>query len=330
MKKIILSSLFSATLLMGGTSAFANTVTPEEPTIPPSGEITPPSTEDSTTPSDPILPPETGDSGQGGGDTGTPTPPETGDSGQGGGDTGTPTPPETGDSGQGGGDTGTPTPPETGDNGQGGGDTGTPTPPETGDNGQGGGDTGTSTPPETGDSGQGSGDTGTPTPPETGDSGQGGGNTGTTTPPSSDNENKPGKPTPPSQNVVVKPDGTIGGVTNSGAGTNSNGTQNVPIISNDINELTHIPTPSTPVETETGEKIVSVVDGVAYKQKNDGTLTPISGEVKQLSSGNIAVKGSDGQLKVLPKTGTKQTVMMTVLGSLLTLGSGFAWWKKRA
>ena len=280
MKKIILSSLFSATLLMGGTSAFADTVVPGEPMTPPREEVTPPSTEDSTTPSDPVLPPETGDSGQGGGDTGTTIPPETGDSGQGGGDTGTSTPPETGDSGQGGGDTGT------------------PTPPETGDSGQGGGDTGTSTPPETGDSGQGSGDTGTPT--------------------------------PPSQNVVVKPDGTIGGVTNSGAGTNSNGTQNVPIISNDINELTHIPTPSTPIETETGEKIVSVVDGVAYKQKNDGTLAPISGEVKQLASGNIAVKGSDGQLKVLPKTGTKQTVMMTVLGSLLMLGSGFAWWKKRA
>lgn len=85
------------------------------------------------------------------------------------------------------------------------------------------------------------------------------------TPPiDSDTEGDTGTPTPPSQNVVVKPDGTIGGVTHSGAGTNSNGSQNVPIVSNDIDELTHIPTPSTPVETDTGEKIVSVVDGVAY------------------------------------------------------------------
>lgn len=182
------------------------------------------------------------------------------------------------------------------------------------------GDTGTTTPP----------DTGTPTPPETGDSGQGGGNTGTTPPVSDNNENKPVKPTPPSQNVVVKPDGTIGGVTHSGAGTNSNGSQNVPIVSNDIDELTHIPTPSTPVETDTGEKIVSVVDGVAYKQKNDGTLTPISGEVKQLSSGNIAVKGSDGQLKVLPKTGEKETVLGTVLGMGMVALSGIGvWFKKR-
>ena len=120
------------------------------------------------------------------------------------------------------------------------------------------GDTGTTTPPDTGDSGTGEDteDTGTTTPPDTGDSGQGGGNTGTTPPVSDNNENKPVKPTPPSQNVVVKPDGTIGGVTHSGAGTNSNGSQNVPIVSNDIDELTHIPTPSTPVETDTGEKIV--------------------------------------------------------------------------
>ncbi|MFS1134752.1 LPXTG cell wall anchor domain-containing protein [Enterococcus hirae] len=183
------------------------------------------------------------------------------------------------------------------------------------------------TPPTDSDTG---GDTGTPTPPETGDSGQGGGNTGTTPPVSDNNENKPVKPTPPSQNVVVKPDGTIGGVTHSGAGTNSNGSQNVPIVSNDIDELTHIPTPSTPVETDTGEKIVSVVDGVAYKQKNDGTLTPISGEVKQLSSGNIAVKGSDGQLKVLPKTGEKETVLGTVLGMGMVALSGIGvWFKKR-
>ncbi|OTN93534.1 hypothetical protein A5804_002904 [Enterococcus faecium] len=209
------------------------------------------------------------------------------------------------------------------------GDTGTTTPPDTGDSDT-EGDTGTTTPPDTGDSGQGGGDTGTPTPPETGDSGQGGGNTGTTPPVSDNNENKPVKPTPPSQNVVVKPDGTIGGVTHSGAGTNGNGSQNVPIVSNDIDELTHIPTPSTPVETDTGEKIVSVVDGVAYKQKNDGTLTPISGEVKQLSSGNIAVKGSDGQMKVLPKTGEKETVLGTVLGMVMVALSGIGvWFKKR-
>jgi len=295
MKKIILSSLFSATLLVGSMShtAFAEENLPSNPTTPPSEEVTPPSTEDSTTPSDPVLPPDTGDSGTGG-DTGTTTPPDTG------GDTGTITPPNTGDSGTGG-NTGPTTPPDTGDSGTGG-DTGPTTPPDTGDSGT-GGDTGTTTPPDTGDSGTG-GDTSTPTPPDTGNTNTG--NTGTT---------------PPTTNVGVNSDGTIN--------SSGNGTQMTPIQTNDVNELTHIPTASTPVETDTGEKIVSVVDGVAYKQTNDGTLTPIKAEVKQLPSGNIAVKGSDGQLKVLPKTGSKQTVLMTVLGSLLTLGAGVVWWKKR-
>ncbi|EOE4922137.1 LPXTG cell wall anchor domain-containing protein [Enterococcus hirae] len=304
MKKIILTSLFSATLLVGGVShtAFAEENLPSNPTTPPSEEVTPPSIEDSTTPSDPVLPPDTGDSGTGG-DTGTTTPPNTGDSGTGG-DTGTTTPPDTGNS-EIGGNTGTTTPPNTGDSGTSGEDTGTTTPPDTGNSGNSGGsDTSKPTPPNTGDSHVGGSDTNKPTPPSTGNTNTG--NTGTT---------------PPTINVGVNSDGTIN--------SSGNGTQMTPIQTNDVNELTHIPTASTPVETDTGEKIVSVVDGVAYKQTNDGTLTPIKAEVKQLPSGNIAVKGSDGQLKVLPKTGSKQTVLMTVLGSLLTLGTGVVWWKKR-
>ena len=286
MKKIILSSLFSVTLLVGGVShtAFAEESLPSNPTTPPSGEVTPPSDEVPTTPSNPVLPPDTGDSGAGG-DAGNTTPPDTGNSGTGG-DTGTTTPPETGDSGTSGGDTGTTTPPNTGDSGTGG-DSGTTTPPDTGNSGNSGGS-----------------DTNKPTPPSTGNTNTG--NTGTT---------------PPTNNVGVNSDGMIN--------SSGNGTQMTPIQTNDVNELTHIPTASTPVETDTGEKIVSVVDGVAYKQTNDGTLTPIKAEVKQLPSGNIAVKGSDGQLKVLPKTGSKQTVLMTVLGSLFTLGAGVVWWKKR-
>lgn len=77
MKKMILSTLFSATLLMGTAGTFADTITPEEPTTPPSGEVTPP-TDGGDQPTDPVLPPDTGDSGTGG-DTGTTTPPDTGD-----------------------------------------------------------------------------------------------------------------------------------------------------------------------------------------------------------------------------------------------------------
>ncbi|RBT38732.1 LPXTG cell wall anchor domain-containing protein [Enterococcus hirae] len=296
MKKMILSTLFSATLLMGTAGTFADTITPEEPTTPPSGEVTPP-TDGGDQPTDPVLPPDTGDSGTGG-DTGTTTPPDTGDSGTGG-DTGTTTPPNTGDSGTGG-------------------DTGTITPPNTGDSGTGGGDTGTTTPPDTGNSGTG-GNTGTTTPPNTGNDGTGG-NTGTTTPPTNGNSDEQ-PTTPPTTNVGINSDGTIN--------QSGNAVQTTPIQTNNVHELTHIPTASTPVETDTGEKIVSVIDGVPYKQTEQG-LTPVTANITKLPSGNIAVKGSDGQTKVLPKTGEETTsAIVTLIGGILTSVSGWFFWKKR-
>ncbi|WP_270286624.1 LPXTG cell wall anchor domain-containing protein [Enterococcus faecium] len=296
MKKMILSTLFSATLLMGTAGTFADTITPEEPTTPPSGEVTPP-TDGGNQPTDPVLPPDTGDSGTGG-DTGTTTPPDTGDSGTGG-DTGTTTPPNTGDSGTGG-------------------DTGTITPPNTGDSGTGGGDTDTTTPPDTGNSGTG-GNTGTTTPPNTGNDGTGG-NTGTTTPPTNGNSGEQ-PTTPPTTNVGINSDGTIN--------QSGNAVQTTPIQTNNVHELTHIPTASTPVETDTGEKIVSVIDGVPYKQTEQG-LTPVTANITKLPSGNIAVKGSDGQMKVLPKTGEETTsAIVTLIGGILTSVSGWFFWKKR-
>ncbi|EMF0249134.1 LPXTG cell wall anchor domain-containing protein [Enterococcus hirae] len=314
MKKMILSTLFSATLLMGTAGTFADTITPEEPTTPPSGEVTPP-TDGGDQPNDPVLPPDTGDSGTGG-DTGTTTPPDTGDSGTGGGDTGTTTPPNTGNDGTGG-DTGTTTPPNTGDSGTGG-DTGTTTPPNTGDSGTDGGDTNTTTPPDTGNSGTG-GNTGTTTPPNTENDGTGE-NTGTTTPPTNGNSGEQ-PTTPPTTNVGINSDGTIN--------QSGNAVQTTPIQTNNVHELTHIPTASTPVETDTGEKIVSVIDGVPYKQTEQG-LTPVTANITKLPSGNIAVKGSDGQMKVLPKTGEETTsAIVTLIGGILTSVSGWFFWKKR-
>lgn len=283
---MILSSLFSVTLLFGGVAhtVFADESLPNNPTTAPSGEVTPPETGDSATPNDPVTPPETGDSGTDGSDTGTVTPP----------------PSETVDSG-------------------------TTPPSETVDSGTGGSDTGTTVPSETETSGSSESDTGTTTPLET--------------KPSEEENNKPETPattekepgektkesTPPTTNVQVNPDGTIDQTGSAGKTTTG---FTVPIQTNNVKELTHIPTVSTPVEAETGEKIVSVIDGVAYKQTDEG-LTPVSAKVVTLPSGNVAVKGSDGQLKVLPKTGSEQTLLLTVLGSLLTLGTGVVWWKKR-
>ena len=260
-------------------------------------------------PTDPELPDETPD---------VPTPPTTDDS--------------TSDSGNSGGGAETPdvpvepelpnpdvpsepeTPPTDSDTG---GDTGTTTPPDTGDSST-GGNTGTTTPPDTGNSGTG-GDTGITTPPDTGNSGTGG-NAGTITSPT--NGNSSGQTmTPPTTNVGVNSDGTVNQSGNVG--------QTTPVQTNNVNELTHIPTASTPVEADTGEKIVSVVDGVPYKQTEQG-LTPVTANITKLPSGNIAVKGSDGQLKVLPKTGEKETVLGTVLGMGMVALSGIGvWFKKR-
>lgn len=277
-------------------------------------------------PTDPELPDETPD---------VPTPPttddSTSDSGNSGGGAETPdvpvepelpnpdvpsepeTPPTDSDTG---GDTGTTTPPDTGDSSTGG-DTGTTTPPDIGDSST-GGDIGTTTPPDMGNSGTG-GDTGITTPPDTGNSGTGG-NAGTITSPT--NGNSSGQTmTPPTTNVGVNSDGTVNQSGNVG--------QTTPVQTNNVNELTHIPTASTPVEADTGEKIISVVDGVPYKQTEQG-LTPVTANITKLPSGNIAVKGSDGQLKVLPKTGEKETVLGTVLGMGMVALSGIGvWFKKR-
>ncbi|WP_207496512.1 LPXTG cell wall anchor domain-containing protein [Enterococcus hirae] len=279
-------------------------------------------------PTDPELPDETPD---------VPTPPTTDDStsddsGNSGEGTETPevpvepelpnpdvpsepeTPPTDSDTG---GDTGITTPPDTGDSSTGG-DTGTTTPPNTGDSGTDGGDTNTTTPPDTGNSGTG-GNTGTTTPPNTENDGTGE-NTGITTPPTNGNSGEQ-PTTPPTTNVGVNSDGTVNQSGNVG--------QTTPVQTNNVNELTHIPTASTPVETDTGEKIISVVDGVPYKQTEQG-LIPVTANITKLPSGNIAVKGSDGQLKVLPKTGEKETVLGTVLGMGMVALSGIGvWFKKR-
>ncbi|EGO8395648.1 LPXTG cell wall anchor domain-containing protein [Enterococcus faecalis] len=269
MKKMILGSLFSATVLLGmvGTSAYADTTSPGDPSVPPT-EIIPPTEEKPEVPEEPILPPV-----DGGEETPEIPPVENPDTG-GGEETPEVPPVENPDTGGG---------------------EATPEVPENPGNG---------------------GNTETPEKPS-----NPGGNEGTTTPPTTPPTNNGGTATtPPVQDVVVNPDGSVG--------TPQTGGQTVQIETNNASELTHIPTPSTPIETASGEKIVSVVDGVAYKETEEG-LKPISDKVEQLPSGNIAVKGSDGKMKILPKTGEELSILATALGGLMASGSGFAFWRKR-
>ena len=128
-----------------------------------------------------------------------------------------------------------------------------------------------------------------------------------------------------SHNVVVRSDGTVGNATQSAVGTVTNEGTVVPIKTSNLSELTHIPTLVTPVETENGEKIVSVVDGVPYKQTENG-LEQATAEVTKLPSGNISVKGSDGKIKVLPQTGSRKALGLTILGGLMVVGVGSRWY----
>ncbi|EHZ9213337.1 LPXTG cell wall anchor domain-containing protein [Enterococcus faecalis] len=69
-----------------------------------------------------------------------------------------------------------------------------------------------------------------------------------------------------------------------------------------------------PVNTDTGVVIVAVeAKEIGADVQKDGTVT---------------VKGSDGRMKVLPKTGETENIALSVLGSLMVLGSAFIF-KKR-
>ena len=84
------------------------------------------------------------------------------------------------------------------------------------------------------------------------------------------------------------------------------------------------PTVNAPVETATGEQIVSVKDGVAYKQTVTG-LTPIESEVTPLPNGNISIKAADGSTKVLPNTGEASNGSLSALGLGLISMVGSIW-----
>lgn len=134
---------------------------------------------------------------------------------------------------------------------------------------------------------------------------------------------KPVVPQQPEQpiDVVVKPNGeiAIGGATQQ---------PTVPIETNNLSEVTHVPTVTTPIETASGEAIVAVDKGVPLMQTAEG-LKPIKSEYKVLPSGNVQVKSADGKIKVLPYTGEKMGIIGAIAGICLTALSGTLFYKKR-
>ena len=72
-----------------------------------------------------------------------------------------------------------------------------------------------------------------------------------------------------------------------------------------------------PIETNTGHKVVSTNQGKVVVETSEGDYTEKEpyeiGAVKQ-SDGTIALKDKEGQLKVLPNTGTASTIFTTIWG----------------
>lgn len=144
-----------------------------------------------------------------------------------------------------------------------------------------------------------------------------------TTPSVPEQPTEPSVPEKPEQptDVVVKPNGEI-------ATGESTQQPTVPIETNNLSEVTHVPTVTTPIETASGEAIVAVDKGVPLTQTADG-LKPIKSEYKVLPSGNVQVKSADGKMKVLPYTGEKMGIIGSIAGVCLTVLSGILIYKKR-
>lgn len=75
----------------------------------------------------------------------------------------------------------------------------------------------------------------------------------------------------------------------------------------------------TPIETNTGHKVVSTNQGKVVVETEQGDYQEKEpyeiGAVKQ-QDGTIALKDKEGQLKVLPNTGTASTIFATIWGLL--------------
>ncbi|EIQ7064294.1 LPXTG cell wall anchor domain-containing protein [Enterococcus faecalis] len=81
-----------------------------------------------------------------------------------------------------------------------------------------------------------------------------------------------------------------------------------------------------PVNTDTGVVIVAVEDSKPIIQLADGTTkkveaTEIGATVQK--DGTVKVKAKDGKMKVLPQTGEKENLALSIMGSLTALASGF-------
>ena len=89
--------------------------------------------------------------------------------------------------------------------------------------------------------------------------------------------------------------------------------------------------PENPITTDGGHTVIGVDNSNPIIKTADGTIktvsaTEIGGTVNE--NGTVSIKDNDGKMKVLPKTGTKDSVLLAFFGGLMVLGSGIIFKKK--
>src|SRR5574339_841340 len=89
--------------------------------------------------------------------------------------------------------------------------------------------------------------------------------------------------------------------------------------------------PENPITTDGGHTVIGVDNSNPIIKTADGTIktvsaTEIGGTVNE--NGTVSIKDNDGKMKVLPKTGTKDSVLLAFFGGLMVIGSGIIFKKK--
>src|SRR5574339_230671 len=89
--------------------------------------------------------------------------------------------------------------------------------------------------------------------------------------------------------------------------------------------------PENPIPTDGGHTVIGVDKSNPIIKTADGTIktvsaTEIGGTVNE--NGTVSIKDNDGKMKVLPKTGTKDSVLLAFFGGLMVIGSGIIFKKK--
>ena len=146
-------------------------------------------------------------------------------------------------------------------------------------------------------------------------------------PEESTNPEEPIDPEEPTDSVEPT-EPTTPAVPNEPVDNNTRNKPNTPSLSNGSNAAENTSPREESVQTEGGKTVVGADNSNPNIQMADGSTKKVTAEEigdQVQSDGTIHVKESDGKMKVLPKTGEKEQSILSVIGSLIVLGTGIIW-----